>query len=455
MSHSEKNTSATDQLSALLSIEKSILEKKAQRRTCLQVQTELCIPATDKVAVAHLRKTYFGEKIGSLPCWAIQRDHQPVPNSPENTAHVIRQLGMVLRLNTLKNQVAVNNEPINDYDISRIQNECKRWGLNSTFEHINSVILETAAKSSFHPFKEFVESKPWDGHDHITGLFETLTLNSEFLEYREIYQTDLRRWIIGLIAKQYRPGSQNYVFVLQGPQGRQKDRWFQRLVPISGCYSEGEIDPSKKDHKFIHRDNVIYNVAEIDATIRKKDASALKQFLMLTSLNERQSYGKYPVHFTSGSSFCGSVNDPQFLNDPTGSRRFHVVPIERADSQHTVDIQQVYAQALTAFRQGEKFWFDEEETAARDEVNAQFQVEDRIDVIASRIESGNTPKTCTELLLEHGIERATHSQVVKLGIQLTKNGINSKTIKIRNSSLKHYYVKCSVEVLLSRKGTTA
>jgi hypothetical protein len=437
---SEKAQNQKEQLEKMLIREKQILRLKGDGRNCLKIQKELGIELSDGKGIKHLREIFFGQKLGALPHWTVDKDHSPVKSSPENAMHMIKEMGFEVRYNLLKCQPFLSGKPMQDLDLSLIQNEAKRLGLNASAEHLIAVIDEMAKNDSYHPFKEWVESKAWDGQDHLSKLFDTLTVQPDFNQFMELYKIDVHRWFIGMIAKQYEPGSQNFVLVFQGFQGIGKDKWFQRLVPIEGCYSEGEIDPANKDHKFIHRENVLRNVAEIDSTIRKKDASALKQYLTLKDLSERAAYGQFKESFKSGCSFCGSVNDPQFLNDSSGSRRFRVIPIQKLNHAHAVDIQQVFAQALELFKARERYWFDEAELDERNEANATFAIEDAIDLLASRVEAGDVPMTCTDILRAMGTERPNKSDTVKLGGMLTKKGIPSRVMKINGVSLKHYLV---------------
>jgi predicted P-loop ATPase len=438
--HLVPSQNAATELDRLLSREKAIHTLKSQGKTCKQIQLELGISAADQLAIKHLRETFYGLNYGSMPVWNIGDDHTPNKSSPENAMHMISSLGLKVRYNLLKKQVFINEKPISDIDLCRIQNEAKRWGLNPSVDHVDAVLKELALKDQYQPFCEWVESKPWDGTDYITALFNTLTIQLEYQPKTQIFGLYLRKWLVSIIAKQFSPGSKGFVLILLGAQGKGKDAWFQKLVPLDGCYSEGELNPSDKDHKFIHADTVLYNVAEFEATIRKKDASALKQFLTLKEINERAPYGRYKEHFKSICSFCGSVNDPQFLNDPTGSRRYPVVPISAINYLHEVPMQQVFAQALVLFRNGEQYWFDEADIAAVNEANESFQVEDYLDILAAKVEAGDSELTCTEILQQLGRENPTKGETVKMGILLSKKGIQSKMKKRNGISLKHYFV---------------
>lgn len=74
------------------------------------------------------------------------------------------------------------------------------------------------------------------------------------------------------------------------------------------------------------------------------------------------------------ASFCGSVNNLQFLNDPTGSRRFLCFEVLEIEYQHSIEIDNVLAQAISLFYSGYKFWFTQEEIMRINKNNEEFQM---------------------------------------------------------------------------------
>jgi len=74
------------------------------------------------------------------------------------------------------------------------------------------------------------------------------------------------------------------------------------------------------------------------------------------------------------TSFAGSLNTAQFLNDSTGSRRFLCFELEGIQFQHEVDINLVFVQALSLFKRGFRFWFDQEEIKNVSENNELYQL---------------------------------------------------------------------------------
>ena len=81
------------------------------------------------------------------------------------------------------------------------------------------------------------------------------------------------------------------------------------------------------------------------------------------------------------ASFIGTVNNTAgFLNDPTGSRRFMVVTLERINRDYTsIDIYQIWAQAYALYKAGKTGELTPDEAARASDINAEYEVEDSLE----------------------------------------------------------------------------
>jgi predicted P-loop ATPase len=146
------------------------------------------------------------------------------------------------------------------------------------------------------------------------------------------------------------PYSLDIVLVFQGVQGAAKTRFFEWIAMISCLFGEAVcLDPRNKD-SVIQSTNVwLCELGEIDATM-KKDIPALKGFLTTAVDKYRPPYGRNELSFVRRTSFVGTVNDPEYLVDQTGNRRFATIPLKptvRLDVTtqiHTFDARQLWAQ---------------------------------------------------------------------------------------------------------------
>jgi hypothetical protein len=368
----------------------------------------------------------------------------PVADSPANMEILITKvLGMTPRLNTLKNKYMLGDRFIEDGDQNKIANAAKDYRLLFSDKHIEQVLWSIADKNKFHPFKSYVESKAWDGTDRISQLAATITIREQFRTNASCYDMYLQRWLIGVVAKVYHPGSQNTVLTLHGDQAVGKSRWIRKLMGIDGCYGEGLLEPTNKDHILKHLDFILFHASELDGTTRKADIAALKDYFTKEDISERPAYGRYDRVGKSVCSFAASVNEGQFLNDVTGSRRYLVIPVESIDHNHTIDMQQVYAQAKHLLDAGERYWFQAEEIATINENNSDFNVEDHIDELSAKIEPGEDEMALTAMFQMFVDRHKTpgRSELTKLGTQLTKKGIQKQRKMVNGTKLTLYFIK--------------
>ena len=110
-------------------------------------------------------------------------------------------------------------------------------------------------------------------------------------------------------------------------------------------------------------------LGELDATFRKSDIAQLKAFCSNAKDTIRLPFAKSECDFQRATSFCASVNDANFLNDPTGSRRMGVISLSGIVENHGIDMQQLWREAWDYYAAGEQWWLDKETETAMQENN--------------------------------------------------------------------------------------
>ena len=109
--------------------------------------------------------------------------------------------------------------------------------------------------------------------------------------------------------------------------------------------------------------------------MRPSELNQLKAAVTMPSIDERAAYAHFHEHRQHIASFCGTGNNPQFLSDPTGNRRwlpFEVVSID-SPRDHPFDYQGIYAQAYALYKQGFQYWFSKAEIDRLSLHNEQFE----------------------------------------------------------------------------------
>lgn len=318
------------------------------------------------------------EELGKVGVYTLP----PVaPEQPESQIIMARleALGWVFRLNRCADTVEVNGHPINEIVQAEIRVALRDIGLAKKITAAEDAYVALAKKNAYHPVQDYLNALVWDGTDYIALLAECLHSSDPPIIYRDgssmaLPHVYLYRWLIAAVAKVY-TGSQNPMLVWDGPQGIGKSTLARRICPLPAFFIEGPINPSDKDSDIRLITQLVWEVAELDATTRKADQSALKSFITKQVVTVRPSYGRHDIKKPAMCSLIGTVNNTSgFLADETGSRRFLITKLDRIDRAYQkLDMDQVWAQAVALYRDGETGQLTPEESTMQGAVNKRYE----------------------------------------------------------------------------------
>ena len=117
----------------------------------------------------------------------------------------------------------------------------------------------------------------------------------------------------------------------------------------------------------------LINIDEFDKTTKGQQV-VLKYLLSSADVKFRPPYGKTIKQYRRYTSFIGTTNKRKPLTDPTGSRRFVCVGVTgHIDYSDTLNHQQLFAQALHLFNNGERYWLNDDEIAVLIKENEPYQ----------------------------------------------------------------------------------
>lgn len=260
--------------------------------------------------------------------------------------------------------------------LTKLISAAKKYSLPVTL--ITDYLSTVASENAFNPVEAFIMRQPWDQQtDYIEQLLNTLTIAKGFDV--SLARTYLKKWLVSavMLATAQRPQEAHGVLILQSDNhGAGKGRWFKRLVETidPDLLASGGLDVRDKDSILRIGKKWIYELSEIEASMSRREIGELKAFITTDTDEVRAPYARTAQKLPRRTVFCGSANAKTFLTDPTGSRRFWVIPVESVDYQHSVNIQQVWAQAFHLYQSGESWWLSHDEIqAVTDANNAHFQ----------------------------------------------------------------------------------
>jgi len=287
----------------------------------------------------------------------------------------LEDLGYSFRLNEAGDTIEVNGKRLDDFELATIRARMRAEGFSA--DAVDDIIKMMAAQNRYHPIRSYLISNGmnWDGRSHI------LTLAAHFLDAttpHKMFEIWLRKWLIGAVAKAMDGRRhQNAMLVLDGPQGIGKSTFAKWLCsPLPDYYLDDAINPSDKDSHIRLATYWIWEVGELGATMRRSDVEALKAFISRQVVTVRRPYARLDMVKPALASMIGTVNNSAgILADSTGNRRFWVATIQEIDWNYTnLDPNQVWAEAFTAYTNGETWYLTPDERAKSEENNDQYRV---------------------------------------------------------------------------------
>lgn len=270
-------------------------------------------------------------------------------------------------LNEMTQAVEFEGKPLPEGRIGAFREriEDAPWGGFSPSEtQVMQAVRTVAEERRYNPVREYLRGLTWDNVKRLDAVPGSVLHAQE----APLLVETVRRWFISAVARAMRPGEKvDTALVLVGPQGMKKSTFFYELAPR--WFGDTEIRIGDKDaYGQIHA-NWITEWGELDRITDQRHAADVKAFVARRTDHFRPPYGRTTDAFPRSCVIVGSVNPTQFLNDPTGARRFWCVTVTRE-----VDIEllrswrdQLWAEARAALDAGEQWWFDGEQEAIRSE----------------------------------------------------------------------------------------
>ena len=321
-----------------------------------------------------------------------KEDKRGRPRTPRlltsNYVGLFREWGFSLRLNLCNDDIEVNGETLSDVIEHQILSRVRDYGISNrvgiNVQHAREAMTRQAAVNSYHPVKDYLNALKWDGQDHLGDLAQYFT---DALGCEGRFLAWFGHWLVGAVAKVYE-GFQNPMLVIDGEQELGKSYFARWLCPLERQFYAGAIYPDNKDCTLRVIDTWVWEVEEVGGTTRHADLEALKAFLTRDRVRDRKPYGHRDIVKPALASYLGTINsDAGFLVDRTGNRRFLVTSVAKIDWAYAddVDVDQLWAQAVFIYRQGDAWKLTEADRKDRDLANTEYMIDDPIEAILSEI----------------------------------------------------------------------
>mgnify|MGYP003377332704 CR=1 FL=1 len=290
--------------------------------------------------------------------------------------------GIALRRNLMTDDLHLGNEPINDYDLKEIRSKARDAGIK--IHPLEDAIGRYAKANAYHPIRDYFDGLTWDGADHVGALAACIQTPHPAIVYKDGTQQSaaravLLRWLLGAVRKVFDAGAQSFALVFVGGQGIGKSQLARWLCFDRRYFSESRFDPEDRELQRRLSEVFVWELGELGKVTGRADRRALKAVLSQEQCRYRLPYGRTDSVKPVLTSFVGGSNnesDLGFLDDPSGNRRYVTLKVDALDwSYSRLDINQVWAQAATLYRQGVSADLAPEERAFQNANNSEFETE--------------------------------------------------------------------------------
>lgn len=310
-----------------------------------------------------------------------------------------------------------------DADFTSIVSEFDTHELALPYETAVKAAIRASTFRSYDPVRDYLDGLEWDREERIAQWLETYFGAAADESDDETAQAEERtwnqeigkRWLISAVARALDPGCQvDTILIAEGSQGIGKSSAFRALAVQDDWFACDLPDIKHKDAVHHVLGPWIIELDELDA-LSRKEATSVKSYVSRRTDRARLSYGKLSTNHPRRVVFCGTTNEDVYNTDATGGRRYWPFKVRRQIDVSAIerDRDQLWAEAVHCYREGQRWHLDEEtlQKIAKAEQDKRFKPSPWLDPIEGHL-VGKSEITVSDLLTDClDIAKAHQSQV--------------------------------------------
>ena len=269
---------------------------------------------------------------------------------------------MVVRCPPWENEQKFRARDVRDDDYTRVCMELETIGMKPTVDKVVGAIESICHDRSFHPVQRYFSKLKWDGKQRLkTWLTYYLGARSDDARYLEGIGT---KWLVAGVARIMRPGCKfDHMLVLEGLTDIGKSEVFRKMSTFNGIpYFFDGMTFAKIGDKDTMQNLQGFLIIEFPemSSMHSREVEEIKQWITIQEDRGRKPYGREPVVYRRQFILGGSTNNDEYLKDHTGNKRFWPVMCSRIDLRTLeADREQLWAEAVSLYRSGYKYWIPE------------------------------------------------------------------------------------------------
>lgn len=360
-----------------------------------------------------------------------------------------------LRRNVITGYIEDGDHVLDTRGLNTIYLETKKIYDKLTFELFDRII-NSAFTLEYNPIHEFFarhQNRRPSGA--IEALFRTIDTDTGlgagefFPDYAVYFGT---KWLVGAIASAYGQHSTLMLILTGELQNTGKTEFFRQLLPPelgAKYYAESKLDAGKDDELLMTQKWFIMD-DEMGGK-SKKEEKILKNLTSKQVFSLREPYGRRNTDLLRIAVLCGTTNEKEVINDPTGNRR--IIPVNVLNINHeaynNIDKIDVLLEAYWLWKSGFKWKLTRddirilaENTEPFTESLAEMDLITRYFKLPIYQDEGDGHEFMTTTEIKSYIEIATRQKLStkKIGQCMRKIGWLPRPKKRNNISIKGYWV---------------
>jgi putative DNA primase/helicase len=248
-------------------------------------------------------------------------------SSFDNAITAIDRLGIDCRYDVFHDRMLVSNHPLQigtDENLDSValmvrRQIVNRYGFDPGQQNVFDAIKSRCLDNMFDPVADYLANLKWDG---VRRLDTWLTTHLD-AEDNPLNRAIVRKMLIAAVRRVRHRGCKfDFIPTMDNSkQGKGKSTVISILAGQENFLDQDLLGLSNQEQQEQVQGVWLYELAGLSG-LGKTDINKVKSFASRQYDRARPAYGRNRVDRPRRGIFIGTTNDPEYLQDPTGNRRF-------------------------------------------------------------------------------------------------------------------------------------